>query len=521
MKRSLLPAFFLVVLAFLTAGLPNVSFPARVSAQMLDRSDSRVQTTFTPGAWNVLGTVRPRPVSELTHGQNWALGCETMDRDYIFWETYRDYVAPLGIRKIRLQAGWAKTEQKKGEYDFAWLDAIINDALAQGLEIWLETDYGNPIYEGGGDWDLGAGFPVSEEGLAAWDRWVEQLATRYRGKVRDWAMWNEPDISGKYAPGKKKTPEEIARFNIRTAEIIRRIIPDARIGALSLATNSPEFTKGCLDVFEREGKMQLFTWLIYHGYAMNPDTSYQNVTALQELVNSYDHKLILWQGENGCPSEMAHRFALSRHPWTELTQAKWDARRMLGDLGHDVVSSIFTICDFDHTDREINRKGLLKINDKTHLAKVKMAYYCVQNIASLFDLSLARVKDFDCELTEETIPAAAEKGADDAKNAQKVAMARTWFAYRDAERKQDLIVFWDGSGIPSDENAARPVTLTLRGSLLADPVLVDVVSGRIFEIPKKNVQKSEGPNGPELTLKGLPLYDSPLVVTERARVLPQ
>ncbi len=468
-------------------------FLTTVSAfgQMLDRSDTRVQTTFSPGAdWQVLGTVRPKSVTEITAGQNWTLGCETLDRDYIFWDTYKEYVAPLGIRRIRLQAGWAKTEKEKGVYDFAWLDEIINDALARGLEIWLETDYGNPIYPGGGDWDLGAGFPVSEEGLAAWDRWVEALATRYKGKVRDFAMWNEPDI------GKKKTPEQIALFNIRTAETILRVNPDARIGALSLATNNPAKVKACLDVFQREGKMHLFTWLIYHGYAPNPDTSYKNVTELQKVVDSYPRKLKLWQGENGCPSETAHKFALSNHPWSELTQAKWDARRMLGDLGHDVVSSVFTICDFDHTGREINRKGLLKINDKRSLAKVKMAYYTVQNIASLFDLTLERQKEYAASVSDENV---------------------TWSAFRDGEKNQDVLVFWDGTQIPSESNEARKTTWTLENAQIAEPVLVDVVTGRIYKIPDKNIQRA----GDKLTLTEIPVYDAPLVITDRSRVLSQ
>lgn len=473
---------FVFVLSFSSLVLTT----ACAFAQMLDRSDSRVQTTFSPGAdWNVLGTVRPKSASEITAGQNWTLGCETLDRDYIFWDTYKEYVAPLGIRRIRLQAGWAKTEKEKGVYDFAWLDAIINDALARGLEIWLETDYGNPIYPGGGGWDLGAGFPVSEEALAAWDRWVEALATRYKGKVRDFAMWNEPD---------SKKSELIALFNIRTAEIILRVNPDARIGALSLASNNPMKVKECLDVFEREGKMHLFTWLIYHGYALNPDTSYQRVSKLQEIVDSYPHKLKLWQGENGCPSEMAHKFALSNHPWSELTQAKWDSRRMLGDLGHDVISSVFTICDFDHSGREINRKGLLKINDKNSLAKVKMAYYTVQNIASLFDLSLERQKEYAANVPDENV---------------------TWYAFRDAAKKQDLLVFWDGTQIPSESNETRAVTWTLENAQIADPVLVDVLTGRIYEIPAKNIQR----DGETLTLTEIPVYDAPLVITDRARVL--
>lgn len=78
------------------------------------------------------------------------IGCEVLDRDYADYEQYKKYLAPLGMRKIRLQAGWAKTEKVKGHYDFRWLDTIIDDALGRGLEIWLEVSYGNPIYQGGG-----------------------------------------------------------------------------------------------------------------------------------------------------------------------------------------------------------------------------------------------------------------------------------------------------------------------------------------------------------------------------------
>ena len=253
-------------------------------AQMIDRTDSRVQTTLKTG-WKCLGTIQPRSVGEIDAGQNWTLGCETLCRDYIYWDTYKDYVAPLGIKTIRLQGGWAKTEKVQGVYDFAWLDYVIDDALAKGLEIWLETDYGNPIYEGAGTADLGAGFPTSEVGLAAWDRWVEALATRYKDRASKWAMWNEPDI------GVKKTPEMIANFNIRTAEIIKRIIPDARIGALSLARIDPTYLDACLKVIADQGKLNLFEWVIYHGYTKNPDDAYKNVEAMKAVVGKYEPHL--------------------------------------------------------------------------------------------------------------------------------------------------------------------------------------------------------------------------------------
>ena len=59
---------------------------------------------------------------------------------------------------------------------------VIDDARGRGLEVFLETNYGNPVYPGGGGRGLSGGFPTSDEALTAWDNWVEAMATRYRGK---------------------------------------------------------------------------------------------------------------------------------------------------------------------------------------------------------------------------------------------------------------------------------------------------------------------------------------------------
>lgn len=37
-----------------------------------------------------------------------------MDRDYILYDNWKEYLGPLGAEIIRLQAGWVKTEQEKG-----------------------------------------------------------------------------------------------------------------------------------------------------------------------------------------------------------------------------------------------------------------------------------------------------------------------------------------------------------------------------------------------------------------------
>ena len=293
----------------------------------LSTSENRVESPLRVNMKRV-GTLAPRGVRDI-RSSNWTLGCEVLDRDFAKFDEYKRFLAPLGIKKIRLQAGWAKCERVKGVYDFSWLDHQVDYALAQGIAPMLETDYGNPVYEGGGGWDLAGGFPTSEEGLAGWDAWVDALSKHFSGRVKDWAMWNEPDIG---TP--KKTPAAIAAFNVRTAKIIRRNVPNAYVAGLSLARNKAEFLEECLK--EMGEDVKLFDSIIYHGYAPAPEMSYDQVEAQKAVLAKYNPAAKLRQGENGCPSEMATRFALSNIPWSEYSQAKWDMRRMLGDLGHDV-----------------------------------------------------------------------------------------------------------------------------------------------------------------------------------------
>lgn len=453
----------------------------------IDTSADRAKTPLDPGIRQI-GTIRPRSADQIA-GSNWTLGCETLDRDFAIWDEYKAYIVPLGIKTIRLQGGWAKTEKAKGVYDFTWLDAIIDDARGMGLNILLETGYGNPVYPGGGGFDLAGGFPTSEEGLAAWDRWVEAMATRYAGKVRDWAMWNEPDIN------KQHKPVDIAAFNIRTAEIIKRIIPDARIAGLSLASSNPKLLDQCLGALAEKGKVDLFHWFIYHGYEFNPDVSYPKVEALKATLAKYSKTARMRQGENGCPSETATRFALSNHPWTEYSQAKWDLRRMLGDLGHDVESAVFTICDFNHKGREINRKGLLHATADRRVDGIKLAYYAVQNTVAVFDDTLARV----------TAPAVSVMA--DASSA--------CFAYRHVKTGAPLVVLWDNSGTPDDAFVTRPAQVTVKDLAFQEPVWVDLVTGRVYAWPADRMVKA----GAFTLFKDVPFYDAPVLIAEKALIL--
>ena len=457
-----------------------------------------------------IGAIAPRPANAAPASQ-WMIGCETLDRDFADFESYKMYLKPLGIGTMRIQGGWAKCERTKGRYDFSWLDRVVDYARSRGMAVLLEAGYGNPLYEGGGGSGLGGGFPVSEEAVAAWDAWVDALTRHFSGRVRDWAIWNEPDIRPRDG-SRPKTPQEIAAFNIRTARIVKRNIPDARIAGLSLASNQPEALEKCLQAMGRD--IDLFDWFIYHGYAPAPESSYANVEALKRVLAKYSSKARMRQGENGCPSEMNTTYALNHIPWSEYSQAKWDMRRMLGDLGHDVESGLFTFCDYNNPKRELNHKGLLRATENKEVVAVKRAYYAVQNLVSVFDDSLTRVKEPAFTTLDATL---------------------STYEYRKADGRP-VFVFWShaaemthsepvpGSNTPpvftpvylrpGDSFETRPAAFSFRGPALKEPVWVDLFTGSIYALP----ESSQCVHSAGVVFVDVPVYDSPCLITERSVV---
>lgn len=473
---------------------------------MIDYTHDRVQTTLSPGLKRI-GTIKPRGAREVGRS-HLAIGCEMLDRDYGDFEQFKAYIEPLGIKRIRLQAGWAKTEKVKGVYDFAWLDKIVNYLCAQGMDVLIETSYGNPIYPGGGGPSLSDGMPTGEVALAAWDAWINALAQHYKDKVKDWSTWNEPSNS------KSNTPEVVADNNIRTAEIIKRHIPDARIAGLVLSTPDARFAEPYMKCLSERGKTGLFHWIVYHDYSLNPDSVYPRVENFAAVVRRYAPHAKLWQGEAGAPSDRHYSSRLSSAEWnSELTQCKWNARRMIGDLGHGIESLVFTFYDpaYDQPerycrfidplwirtrkDRFMKRMGLVKCNEDGKLLKVKPAYYTVQNVASVFDASLEPVVGFSCEV--------------------QCAKQTAVYLFKKKDSGRHVLAFWDCSSHPENTNETTPAQITLEGITFEEPVWVDMVTGAIYELPKDRVITGVG----KTVLKNIPVYDAPALLTDKSIVI--
>jgi len=433
----------------------------------------------------LIGVIAPKTLAQ-THN-DLTVGCEVLDRDYADYHAYKEYLSELGIRKIRLQAGWAKTEKEKGVYDFAWLDSIIDDAVARGLEPWLETSYGNDIYEGGGTKYLGATFPTSEEALNAWYKWVHAMAVRYKGKVHEWEIWNEPDGY------MMKHTEDFTAFTIRTAETIKEVDPDAKIAALALAAWRPDAFKKFLTLAQEAGKLDLFEWVSYHWYHYRPEDMYKKVNAMLDTLSQFDTKIQIRQGETGAPSIGHKGGALKNYDWSEISQSKWALRRMLSDRGRDIPTTIFCISDMNYGKddgiKTKNHKGLLESDDKNQIVRRKQAFYGVRNLVAVWDL------------LEEHAPS--DMVAVEGEGSYSV------YPYVDAQGYHSFVV-WDDAKAPVDAVEAPLRTITVRGGKFRKPVCVDIRTGNVYAIKSKK-------DGADWVLS-VPVYDSPVYVVDKARL---
>jgi hypothetical protein len=352
------------------------------------------------------------------------------------------------------------------------------------------------VYPGGGDTGLGGGFPSSTEALAAWDKWVHALVTRYRNRVGEWEVWNEPDLNGN---GTAPAPAYVDLY-VRTATTIRDLQPAARVWALALA-HKVEYADEFLAGMKAKGKLGLIDAITFHGYPRNPDDT-TLVDRLRTVVAKHGPPIQLRQGETGAPSQYQENFALSKIPWTETTQAKWDLRRLLAHRAKDVPMNLFTISDMHYTQPNgslggsdgvlrMNYKGLLATNPDKSIRHVKAIYPAAQTVFAIFDDAVKRIAEYPFTTTVK----------------RSVALS----GYR-AERGGQIVALWFNDATPVEANAVTTADVTLPAGKFTEPVLVDVRTSTVYTLPKTAWERTDS----GVKFRNLPLYDSPMLITEKS-----
>lgn len=480
-----------------------------------------------------LGYLKPRPATVIA-ASPW--GVQSGDNERV---TLFERAGELGVKWTRFLAVWPVIEREKGRYDFSSLDEPVDAARANGITPFVCLSNGNKLYSPAiphpdSNWRLIYGVkpgpPLnSDEATAAWLRYVDAVITHAKDRVRHWEIWNEPNHYGYW--GGPPDAAAYGRLVRLTAERIRAAQPDSVIIAGALAGLDPKFIEG----FLREDTGRLVDVVSFHNYAALPEARVYFADDTWAVLRAHNPALQLWQGECGYPSASSTKDFRGVSPWGPVVQAKWLLRQSFIDTWHMRASVSIYFKLFDGGDRaDRQKRPELKpidqilgfpaeatgrrvrgvgVNEKNLLAnpglEPKPAFYAYRNLAALFDGRYRRA-----ELNNRRAIRVVSQGQfsgigeiDDAYPSVPLTAA-----YR-AKVGDALVAYW----LPwqPQEYTPDPARIELRLSAelrFRQPVLVNLLDGSVHDLP------APATDGAEQVLRGLPLYDFPLVIAERSAV---
>ncbi len=444
----------------------------------------------------VLGKVRPRE-SRTISASPLSIGFETLDRQMFDPERTYDHVARLGAKWARVHTGWCRTERQPGVYDFAWLDQVVDRLRAIGVQPWLCVGFGNRLYTPEAPFESAVGWVPTgtPRGRAAWLAYVEQLAEHFRGRVRHYEIWNEPNGKSFWRPG-TPDPRQYVDFVALTAPVVRRRIPDAVIVGGAVAGMDTRFFQACMEC----GLGQHIQKASFHSYRPWPEKNYpEDVQQWRQIIARHRPGIELWHGEVGAASQPGGAGGRANYPWTETRQAKWMLRRFVSDLRVkiELVSYFHTVDLVNYGGAEgptgrTNFKGLLRGTDYSP----KPAYFAYQCLCTLFDAQTVRE-----ELPLHFAPTA---------GAAAVPLDEiVWAGFTRAGRA--LYTYWHPPGM-AWERADEQVDLSLpvrAAGPWTTPVLIDPLTSSVYSLPAAQRR------GERWLIAGVPLADHPLLLTDR------
>lgn len=452
-----------------------------------ETENAAAASVFDPARFEQIGKITPR-ASITIEKSPLSVGFEVLDRKCFEPERAYPHLAQLGVKWARCQTGWCRCETERGQYDFHWLDEVVDSLLKIGIQPWFNLGYGNRLYTPDAPDEAAVGWvPVYDDAaMQAWLRFTQALAEHFAPRVKHWEIWNEPNIANFWKPNKPNAGDYV-KLVAQTAPVIRKAVPGAVIIGVACSGIKMEYIDACLAA----GLTDHVDVISYHPYRPKPEEGYeQEIARLRGSIAAHRKGVEIWQGENGCPSKGGPEStgALSKLNWTETAQAKWLLRRILLDLRLEIpLTSYFHTVDLVNYQEKTNFKGLLRGHEYTP----KPAYYAYQNLCALFDAKTRRAA-FEAERLDGEKAELLECGF----VREGRALCAYWFP-------ADLLEPW------------KPQTLSMRitfpeNAFIAEPIVIDPFSGQAYAPREKSVKKT-GVEFPDL-----PLLDYPLIVADRS-----
>ena len=143
----------------------------------------------------------------------------------------RDFqvVAEAGFSWAKVNFGWREIEGAgKGVFDWSRTDEIVRMAAENDIDLVIRVDH-QPAWAGGG-------FPVNgpPDDYQDLADFFTAMATRYRGRVRAYQVWNEPNLAREWG-GRLPDPGQYAKLLRVCYQAIKAADPNAMVISAGLS----------------------------------------------------------------------------------------------------------------------------------------------------------------------------------------------------------------------------------------------------------------------------------------------
>ncbi len=114
-----------------------------------------------------------------------------------------DLIKNAHIGWARIDIDWFSVEPEKGVYNWKRLDESISYLRAKGINIFATIAYTPSWASSNGEIN---GVPKN---IDDWENFVETVVRRYKGKIKYWGIWNEPNLEKFFSGSTKDYVEKI------------------------------------------------------------------------------------------------------------------------------------------------------------------------------------------------------------------------------------------------------------------------------------------------------------------------
>lgn len=261
-----------------------------------------------------------------------------------------DAAALTNARWLRVHVDWHAVEKVKGEYDWGYVDHWIDGARARGMRV-LGLITNTP------DWAKAPGTALYAPPTDAADyaAFAAAVAKRYRDRVTDWELWNEPNLPRFLGFAESRAAVYVGLLKA-AYPAIKAVQPNSTVisAGLSPAVGVDGPANFLNDMYVNGAKgyfdaIAMHPYVFPAGLAADPDNAWSDLARAHDVMTlNGDGDKKVWMTELGAPTSDPAAEGVSQQ---EQAKQILDVLAGLAAAGWVGPAFIYSIRDVDSADR--------------------------------------------------------------------------------------------------------------------------------------------------------------------------